>query len=145
MEQFEFDPMAEQEAASVRRALASGDITVFVDGTAVRLSGETRRGIERVLTALAAGERVRVSGGDGEERPSSSFSGLPQPELLTTSQAARAAGISLTYLRNLTDAGEIPVEYRGTHRRFKAADIAEWVERHRQRKEQARGGNPGSA
>ena len=58
------------------------------------------------------------------------------PEFLTTSQAAQAAGISLTYLRNLTNAGEIPVEYRGTHRRFRASDIAAWVERNRERRSQ---------
>jgi excisionase family DNA binding protein len=49
--------------------------------------------------------------------------------MLTTSKAAELAGISHTYLRNMTDRGEIPVEYRGTHRRIRLADIMAWLER----------------
>ena len=48
--------------------------------------------------------------------------------MLTTSRAAELAGISHTYLRNMTDRGEIPVEYRGTHRRIRLADIMAWLE-----------------
>jgi excisionase family DNA binding protein len=43
--------------------------------------------------------------------------------------AAELAGISHTYLRNMTDRGEIPVEYRGTHRRIRLADVMAWLER----------------
>ena len=50
-------------------------------------------------------------------------------EMLTTSRAAELAGISHTYLRNMTDRGEIPVEYRGTHRRIRLADIMAWLEK----------------
>ncbi|MCU1521270.1 MAG: transcriptional regulator, partial [Arthrobacter sp.] len=50
-------------------------------------------------------------------------------EMLTTSKAAELAGISHTYLRNMTDRGEIPVEYRGTHRRIRLADIMAWLEK----------------
>lgn len=49
-------------------------------------------------------------------------------EMLTTSQAAELAGISHTYLRNMTDRGEIPVEYRGTHRRIRLAAIMAWLD-----------------
>jgi excisionase family DNA binding protein len=56
-------------------------------------------------------------------------------EMLTTSQAAELAGISHTYLRNMTDRGEIPVEYRGTHRRIRLAAIMAWLEG--QKKKQA--------
>jgi excisionase family DNA binding protein len=49
-------------------------------------------------------------------------------DMLTTSQAAELAGISHTYLRNMTDRGEIPVEYRGSHRRIRTADIMAWLE-----------------
>jgi len=49
-------------------------------------------------------------------------------EMLTTSRAAELAGISHTYLRNMTDRGEIPVEYRGSHRRIRTADIMAWLE-----------------
>jgi excisionase family DNA binding protein len=48
--------------------------------------------------------------------------------MLTTSRAAELAGISHTYLRNMTDRGEIPVEYRGTHRRIPRAAIMAWLE-----------------
>ena len=44
-------------------------------------------------------------------------------ELLNTSQAAEVAGVSLTYMRRLTDAGTIPVQSRGTHRRIRLSDV----------------------
>jgi len=61
-------------------------------------------------------------------------------EMLTTSRAAELAGISHTYLRNMTDRGEIPVEYRGTHRRIRLADIMAWLET--QKKNGAGAGTP---
>ena len=60
--------------------------------------------------------------------------------MLTTSQAAELAGISHTYLRNMTDRGEIPVEYRGTHRRIRQAAIMSWLEtQKKKRAEEAAG------
>ncbi|MHA7275951.1 helix-turn-helix domain-containing protein [Arthrobacter sp. HLT1-21] len=101
------------EAASLRRALAdNNDVTVFVDGTAVKLPPGARDAVVDLLLRLAAGDGVITASA---------------AETLSTSQAAAAAGISPTYLRNLTDAGVIPVEYRGTHRRIKSRDIAAWV------------------
>jgi len=97
------------EASSLARALAdSNDITVFVDGTVHRLPGEARDAVVDLLARLSRGETVTVSSVE---------------EMLTTSQAAELAGISHTYLRNMTDRGEIPVEYRGSHRRIRTADI----------------------
>lgn len=98
------------------RALASAlsandDVTMFVDGTSLTLPAGAREAVLDVLRRLAAGDAVLVSSVAG---------------LLTTSQAAEAAGISHTYLRNLTDAGVIPVEYRGTHRRIRLSDVLEW-------------------
>nr|WP_308738214.1 helix-turn-helix domain-containing protein [Kocuria dechangensis] len=46
---------------------------------------------------------------------------------MTTSQAAALAGISNTYLRNLTTQGVIPVQYRGSHRRIRRADVQAWL------------------
>ena len=100
-----------------RRSLARGlegnrDVTVFVDGTAVTLPGEARDAVVDLLQRLATGDSVTVSS---------------VADTLTTSQAAEAAGISHTYLRNLTDAGVIPVEYRGTHRRIRKDAIDAWL------------------
>ena len=68
-------------------------------------------------------------------------------EMLTTSQAAELAGISHTYLRNMTDRGEIPVEYRGTHRRIRRAAITAWLEQQRKTEQakQRASENDGSA
>jgi excisionase family DNA binding protein len=67
--------------------------------------------------------------------------------MLTTSQAAELAGISHTYLRNMTDRGEIPVEYRGTHRRIRLAAIMAWLEqqKHGEQPKQAGQTKPGQA
>lgn len=102
---------------SQRRSLArvleeNRDVTVFVDGTAVKLPGEARDAVVDLLQRLAAGDSVNVSS---------------IAETLTTSQAAEVAGISHTYLRNLTDAGVIPVEYRGTHRRIRRDAVEAWL------------------
>ncbi|AHK32992.1 hypothetical protein Pd630_LPD05801 [Rhodococcus opacus PD630] len=40
-------------------------------------------------------------------------------DLLTTSQAAEILGVSDTYVRRLADSGALPIEMRGTHRRFR--------------------------
>ncbi len=109
------------QARNLARALQdSNDITVFVDGTVHRLPDEARDAVVDLLTRLSHGDAVTVSS---------------VAEMLTTSQAAELAGISHTYLRNMTDRGEIPVEYRGTHRRIRTSDIVAWLEN--QKKNQA--------
>lgn len=100
-------------AGPLRRALhASRDVTVFVDGTAHRLPAEAHAAVVDLLTRLSDGDAVQVTS---------------VAELLTTSQAAELAGISHSYLRKLTDAGTLPVEYRGSHRRLHRADVEEWL------------------
>mgnify|MGYP003301973757 CR=1 FL=1 len=132
-----------QEVRALARALSAGDVTVFVDGTALRLPSAARDAVLDVLARLGRGESVSVTSGDGSTgapipaadtapaeagtREPTARNGSNVP-LLTTSQAAAAAGISHTYLRNLTDAGIIPVEYRGTHRRIRLSDIEAWLE-----------------
>ncbi|HKS03211.1 MAG TPA: helix-turn-helix domain-containing protein [Arthrobacter sp.] len=102
------------EALALQRALDGGtDITVFVDGTVHRLPPQARDVVVDLLARFSRGEAVTVSSVE---------------EMLTTSQAAELAGISHTYLRNMTDRGEIPVEYRGTHRRIRLAAIMAWLE-----------------
>ncbi len=109
------DALPSDEAARLERALAdSSDITVFVDGTAFRLPPGAREAVIDLLERFGAGDTVQCSS---------------VAELLTTSQAAELAGISPTYLRNLTDAGEIATEYRGSHRRIRRSDIEQWLRR----------------
>lgn len=107
-------PLATAEQAALARALdGSDDVTLFVDGTAHRLGAGARESVVDLLRRLSRGDAVSVA----------SIS-----ELLTTSQAAELAGISHTFLRNLTDRGEIAVQYRGTHRRIRRQDIMAWLE-----------------
>ncbi|POH57084.1 helix-turn-helix domain-containing protein [Arthrobacter glacialis] len=91
----------------------SDDVTIFVDGTAHRLPPEATEAVLDLLRRLSRGDAVTVAS---------------VAELLTTSQAAELAGISHTFLRNMTDRGEIPVQYRGTHRRIRSQDIMAWLE-----------------
>ncbi|MHA7179357.1 helix-turn-helix domain-containing protein [Arthrobacter sp. MDB2-24] len=102
-----------EQAGPLRRALTdSADVTVFVDGTAHRLPAEAQAAVVDLLARLSDGDAVQVTS---------------VAELLTTSQAAELAGISHSYLRKLTDAGTLPVEYRGSHRRLRRSDVEEWL------------------
>jgi excisionase family DNA binding protein len=119
--------LPEDEALSLARALTGGtDITVFVDGTVHRLPAQARDAVVDLLARLSRGETVTVSSVE---------------EMLTTSQAAELAGISHTYLRNMTDRGEIPVEYRGSHRRIRQAAIMAWLEAQKQKRATEAAGN----
>jgi len=118
-----------EDAQKLRQALDGGtDITVFVDGTVHRLPPQARDAVVDLLARFSRGEAVTVSSVE---------------EMLTTSQAADLAGISHTYLRNMTDRGEIPVEYRGTHRRIRLAAIMAWLDG--QKKKQAAADRAGNA
>lgn len=88
------------------------DATVVLDGTTVRLGPVATAAVLELLGRLASGAAVTVS---------------EQDRWLNTSQAARLAGVSNTYLRQLADRGEIPVTYRGTHRRIHPDDVLAWV------------------
>ncbi|MEW1980675.1 helix-turn-helix domain-containing protein [Citricoccus sp. NPDC079358] len=90
------------------------DATVVLDGTTVRLGPAATAAVLELLGRLASGAAVTVS---------------EQDRWLNTSQAARLAGVSNTYLRQLADRGEIPVTYRGTHRRIHPEDVLAWVRR----------------
>ncbi|MDO5754607.1 helix-turn-helix domain-containing protein [Arthrobacter sp.] len=106
-------PLNITEQATLARTLASSDdVTVFVDGTAHRLDDGARAAVLDLLRRLSNGDAVSVAS---------------VAELLTTSQAAEMAGISHTFLRNLTDRGEIAVQYRGSHRRIRRQDVTAWL------------------
>lgn len=117
----------QQKKLAVRLA-DSNDVTLFVDGTAHRLSDQARDAVVDLLQRLATGDAVTVAS---------------VSELLTTSQAAELAGISHTFMRNMTDRGELPVQYRGTHRRIKRDDVIAWVASQR-KKAQKVGGSSGA-
>lgn len=102
-----------EQAGRLHAALAeSADITVFVNGTAHRLPDDARDAVVDLLARLSDGDTAQVSS---------------VAELLTTSQAAELAGISNSYLRKLTDAGTLAVEYRGSHRRIRRTDVEQWL------------------
>ncbi|MCZ2401657.1 helix-turn-helix domain-containing protein [Paenarthrobacter sp. Z7-10] len=106
-------PLPQAEAVALDRVLqADRDVTIFVDGTVHRLTPAAVDAVVDLLQRLARGEAVTVSS---------------VAELLTTSQAADFAGISHTFLRNMTDRGEIPVQYRGSHRRIRRDDMEAWL------------------
>lgn len=109
-------PLEHSQATALAAALgedpARADISVFVDGTSLRLPPTAQDAVVDLLHRLADGEGVEMNAAHA---------------WLTTAQAAKLAGISQTYLRNLSDAGTVPVIYRGTHRRFRESDILAWV------------------
>ncbi|MFI5085298.1 MAG: helix-turn-helix domain-containing protein [Actinomycetales bacterium] len=106
-------PLPAGEARELARVLASGtDLTVFVDGTVHRLMGESAAAVIDVLGRLSRGEAITVSSAE---------------DSLTVAQAAALAGISHSYLRNLTDRGDLPVQYRGSHRRILRSDVLAWL------------------
>jgi excisionase family DNA binding protein len=122
--------LTSEDAEKLGRALAgSDDITVFVDGTVHRLPPQARDAVVDLLHRLSRGEAVTVSSVE---------------DMLTTSKAAELAGISHTYLRNMTDRGEIPVEYRGTHRRIPRAAIMAWLEGQKKGELREVGTDPGA-
>lgn len=121
------EALAPDDAARLADALAeSPDATVFVNGTAVRLPEAAAGAVADLLARLARGEAVTLSTSE---------------RLLNTSQAARLAGVSNTYMRRLTDAGTIPVEYRGSHRRVRPRDVQAWLDA--RAAEKAAGAAPG--
>lgn len=120
-----------EDAEKLGRALAgSDDITVFVDGTVHRLPALARDAVVDLLHRFSRGEAVTVSSVE---------------DMLTTSKAAELAGISHTYLRNMTDRGEIPVEYRGTHRRIPRAAITDWLEKQKKAEHRDEAKEPGNS
>jgi excisionase family DNA binding protein len=112
-----YPPLPHEDAAGLGSALGKdADVTVFVDGTALRLPEGAREAVVGLLRRLAAGEGVEMHATHA---------------WLTTAQAAELAEISQSYLRKLSNQGVIPVTYRGTHRRYRSVDVLDWVRSHR--------------
>ncbi|CAN5298675.1 hypothetical protein BH09ACT6_BH09ACT6_27360 [soil metagenome] len=99
-----------------RRASGTPAPTITVDDRTIPVTPEVRDAVLDLLRRFADGHAVVVASTDS---------------LLTTSQAAELIGISATYLLRLANEGVIPVEYRGTHRRFRLADATAYLEKSR--------------
>lgn len=102
------------KTALAERAATSTDTTTLVfDGVSIEIPPSVGDAVVQLLTYLAAGDSVALG---------------PVAELLTTSQAAEILGVSDTYVRKLADAGKLPIELRGTHRRFRLDDVMAYRE-----------------
>lgn len=98
--------------AAVAAASADGT-TLVLDGVSIAVPHSVGDAVVQLLTYLAAGDSVALGS---------------VAELLTTSQAAEILGVSDTYVRKLADAGKLPIELRGTHRRFRLDDVMAYRE-----------------
>ncbi|MBY4384408.1 helix-turn-helix domain-containing protein [Rhodococcus fascians] len=111
--------LSSRSAARITTALHENtdtdtDVDVRLGGVSVDLDDSARAAVLELLTQLATARAVAIG---------------TVEELLTTSQAAEVLGVSDTYVRRLADAGDLPIEMRGTHRRFRLEDLL----RHRDR------------
>lgn len=107
-------------AANVRAAVAalsevdSEESTITIDGVSLPVPTSVRTAVLELLTHLSEGQSVALG---------------PVADLLTTSQAAEILGVSDTYVRRLADSNALRIELRGTHRRFRLADVMAYRER----------------
>ncbi|GAA0990411.1 helix-turn-helix domain-containing protein [Subtercola frigoramans] len=110
-----------------RRAKGTAAPTIMVDDRTLPVTPEVVEAVLDLLRRFAEGHAVVVASTDS---------------LLTTSQAAELIGISATYLLRLANEGVIPVEYRGTHRRFALADATAYLEKSRAAKAERAASSP---
>lgn len=87
--------------------------TLAIDGVTIEVPPSVGDAVVQLLTYLADGDSVALGA---------------VAELLTTSQAAEILRVSDTYVRKLADAGKLPIELRGTHRRFRLDDVMAYRE-----------------
>ncbi|AMY54545.1 helix-turn-helix domain-containing protein [Rhodococcoides fascians] len=113
--------LSSRSAARITTALHENtdtDVDVRLGGVSVDLDDPARAAVLELLTQLATARAVAIG---------------TVEELLTTSQAAEVLGVSDTYVRRLADAGDLPIEMRGTHRRFRLEDLLRHRDRFRSR------------
>jgi excisionase family DNA binding protein len=89
---------------------------VAADGTRIELPDELYDVLRDVIGALAQGLAITVA---------------PTHTILTTSEAAALLGISRPTLVRLLEAGEIPYEQPGRHRRVRLDDLLAYQQRAR--------------
>lgn len=100
------------------------------DGLAVLTAADAAPRLIASDAVLELPEPVRAAIADLLKRFADGRSVLvgTEEDLLTTSQTAKMLGISSTYVIQLSDAGTIPVRYRGTHRRFAVSDVVRYLQ-----------------
>jgi excisionase family DNA binding protein len=92
---------------------------VAPDGTRLELPTEVFEVLRDVVEALSRGLAITVA---------------PHETILSTSEAAEILGVSRPTLVRLLEAGEIPFEQPGKHRRVRLADVLAYHERARRRR-----------
>jgi excisionase family DNA binding protein len=95
---------------------------VAADGRRLELPEPVYEALLQVATAMAHGQAVTV---------------MPHSTLLTTQEAADLLGISRPTVVRLLEAGELPFEHRGRHRRIMLADLLAYQERMRQQRRES--------
>ncbi|MDV8070511.1 helix-turn-helix domain-containing protein [Rhodococcus sp. IEGM 1366] len=100
-------------ALSALAQTSTATTTLVIDGVTIDVPASVGDAVVALLTYLAGGDSVALGA---------------VAELLTTSQAAEILGVSDTYVRKLADAGKLPIELRGTHRRFRLDDVMAYRE-----------------
>jgi excisionase family DNA binding protein len=86
------------------------------NGRTVVLPTELVRVLSAVITAMANGQAITIA---------------PHHQVLTTQEAADLLGISRPTLVRLLDAGRIPFEQPGRHRRIRLQDVLDYSETQR--------------
>ncbi len=105
-----------RSAESHRALLRGGHLLLGADGDQVPLPDEVYRVLRQVVDALSHGLAVTVA---------------PQTQVVTTQQAAEILGISRPTLIRILDAGQVPYERTGKHRRLLLRDVLSYRERRR--------------
>lgn len=100
-------------ALSALAQTSTSTTTLVIDGVKIDVPPSVGDAVVALLTYLANGDSVALGA---------------VAELLTTSHAAEILGVSDTYVRKLADAGKLPIELRGTHRRFRLDDVMAYRE-----------------
>jgi excisionase family DNA binding protein len=95
---------------------------VGADGGRLELPVPVYEALVQVATAMAHGQGVTV---------------IPRNALLTTQEAADLLGISRPTLVRLLEAGDLPYEQRGRHRRVVLADLLRYQEEMRRERRQS--------
>ncbi|QVI21087.1 excisionase family DNA-binding protein [Nocardia tengchongensis] len=96
--------------------------TIVIDEVPMLVPASVRAAVVALLEHLSEGRGVAIG---------------PVDALVTTSTAADLLGLSRTYVCRMVDAGELPVEYRGTHRRIPLQAVLDYRELRRRDRTQA--------